>query len=94
MVDCMFCANERKGYVLQPNVLIVEDDPEIANLLTVEFGRLGYTLSTTATGAGALKRCCEPCRPGDATSARQQIAGNRCSHGRWCFPDVGHLPLC
>ncbi|MDQ6620795.1 MAG: response regulator transcription factor [Pseudomonadota bacterium] len=40
---------------MQPNVLIVEDDAEIANLLTLELGRLGYTLSTAATGADALK---------------------------------------
>ncbi|MDQ6621794.1 MAG: response regulator transcription factor, partial [Pseudomonadota bacterium] len=40
---------------MHPNVLIVED-AEIANLLTLELGRLGYTMSTAATGADALKR--------------------------------------
>ena len=35
-------------------ILIVEDDPPIANLLTAELGRLGYTLRTAASAAEAL----------------------------------------
>ncbi|HZQ63055.1 MAG TPA: response regulator transcription factor [Casimicrobiaceae bacterium] len=40
---------------MQPNVLIVEDDAEIASLLTTELGRLGYTLSAVGSGREALR---------------------------------------
>jgi len=39
---------------MQPNLLIVEDDSEIAALLTSELGRLGYSLTSADTGRDAL----------------------------------------
>lgn len=41
---------------MQPNLLIVEDDAEIADLLTQELGRLGYSLGTAARGSEALQK--------------------------------------
>lgn len=40
---------------MQPNLLIVEDDAQIAGLLTAELGRLGYSLSAVGTGREALR---------------------------------------
>jgi|SRR4051794_36669497 two-component system OmpR family response regulator len=41
---------------MQPQLLIVEDDQQIAGLLTAELGRLGYDLSTVGTGREALQK--------------------------------------
>ncbi len=38
---------------MQARVLVVEDDTQIASLLTFELGRLGYTVSTAATARAA-----------------------------------------
>jgi len=40
---------------VQPNLLIVEDDAQIASLLTAELGRLGYSLAAVGTGREALQ---------------------------------------
>jgi DNA-binding response OmpR family regulator len=39
---------------VQPNLLVVEDDAQIAELLTLELGRLGYSLVTAGTARAAL----------------------------------------
>jgi two-component system OmpR family response regulator len=40
---------------VQIRILAVEDDPDIARLLTLELGRLGYSLRTVGTAAQAMQ---------------------------------------
>jgi DNA-binding response OmpR family regulator len=40
---------------VQIRILAVEDDPDIARLLSLELGRLGYSLRTVGTAAQAVE---------------------------------------